>query len=211
MFKYFPRFSFVILLISALGFSGMTSLQAKEQPVILVLGDSLSAAYDIPIESGWASLLQEKLNKEGLSYRVLNESVSGDATSNGLFNMKKIVKREEISYMVLALGANDGLRGTPFEVTRNNLVQIMDLAKQDGAKILLVGINLPANYGAFYKTKFDAVYTDLAKERGIPLLPDLLIDVPKEEEYFLPDRLHPSEKAQPIILESVWRELRKIL
>lgn len=196
--------------ISLIIFTSMNPINAKEKQLILVVGDSLSAAYEIPTEFGWVNLMAQKVEEEGLPYRVLNESISGDTSGNGLYRMREIVQREKkIDHLVLALGANDGLRGLPFQQIKMNLAIIMDLAIKNGAKVLLVGINLPPNYGSFYKKKFDEVYIELAKEYKINLLPSLLQDLSKTEEYFQEDRLHPNENGQLIILRTVWGELKK--
>ena len=201
-----------ILLISPLIMAAFpATTTAASSPVIVVLGDSLSAAHGINPKDGWVTLMQQRLKKEGLPHKVINESISGDTTDNGLYRLPEIIKREKIAYLVLALGANDGLRGMPFPQMKSNLKQIMDMANSQKAKIVLVGITLPTNYGSFYKMQFEQVYNDLAKEYDVPLLPNLLESVPTEEEYFQADRLHPNEAAQPIIMENVWGKLRKIL
>ena len=201
-----------ILLISPLIMVAFpVTTAAASNPVIVVLGDSLSAAHGINPKDGWVTLMQQRLKKEGLPHKVINESISGDTTDNGLYRLPEIIKREKIAYLVLALGANDGLRGMPFPQMKSNLKQIMDMANSQKAKIVLVGITLPTNYGSFYKMQFEQVYNDLAKEYDVPLLPNLLESVPTEEEYFQEDRLHPNEAAQPIIMENVWGKLSKIL
>jgi len=202
---------FIYLILAIYSLVSTVAISETQKSTVLILGDSLSAAYNLAIEDGWANLMQQKIDSKGLPYRILNESISGDTSGNGLYRMKEIVKREKFSHLILALGANDGLRGYPFEQLKENLLAIINLAREQNAKVVLIGIDLPSNYGAFYKNNFDAVYTDLEKEEKLPLLKDLLIDVPKEEGYFLEDRLHPNAKAQPIIMESVWALVGKYL
>ena len=204
--KSFSNF-FVICLIFLTTMWTPINTSARGTPTILVLGDSLSAAYEMPEELGWVNLLRERINSKSLAYEVQNESISGDTSSNGLYRMREIVGRVEFSYMVLALGANDGLRGLAFSQMKQNLSKIIEMAKGTGAKVLLVGINLPNNYGSFYKNRFEGVYKELQKEYDLELVDDLLGDLPKTEEYFLEDMLHPNERAQPIILKTVWQGL----
>lgn len=187
------------------------STNSANSPLVLILGDSLSAGYGINPQDGWVSLMQERMKKKGLTHRILNESISGDTTDNGLSRMPEIIAREKFSFLVLALGANDGLRGLPLQPMKDNLKQIITLAQEQNAKVLLVGIVLPANYGPFYRKQFAQVYVDLAQENNIVLLDNLLKGVPIEEDYFQDDRLHPAEAAQPIIMENVWTQLNKIL
>ena len=200
----------ITLTILLLGMNNMTSMAAGK--TIVVLGDSLSAAYEMAAEDGWVDLLQGKITSKGLAYKVQNESISGDTSGNGLYRMREIVRRGKFSHLVLALGANDGLRGLPFQQMQDNLGGIIKMAQEQGAKVFLIGIDLPGNYGNFYKNGFDAVYVALSKEYDVPLLQaDLLVAVPKVPEYFNDDGLHPNPKAQPLIMESVWDKLNKYL
>lgn len=208
----FRLFFLLSTLTLAMNSSVSTAASNSGKNTLMVLGDSLSAAYDMQIESGWVYLLQNKLNSQGLSYKVQNESISGDTSGNGLYRMSGIIERGKFSHLVLALGANDGLRGLPFPQMQENLGSIIKMAQKQGAKVFLIGIELPNNYGSFYQKNFKAVFVALAKEYDVPLLlTSLLQDLPKIDDNFNEDRLHPNAKAQPIIMESVWAKLSKYL
>lgn len=182
-----------------------------EEKNLVVLGDSLSAAYGIAREQGWVALLARKMEEENYDYRVINESISGDTTAGGLSRLRAIITRQKIDFLLIELGANDGLRGYPLAQMKQNLSEMVRLGRQANAKILLVGVEIPTNYGRRYKDGFRRVYSEVAKEESIALLPSILEDVPLEEEYFIDDRLHPNAAAQPKILATVWRQLSELL
>lgn len=176
---------------------------------ILVFGDSLSAAYGIPRESGWVSLLQQKLQRTHPRYQVVNASISGETTAGGAQRMASTLKQHRPAIVILELGANDGLRGTPVASIEANLAKLIQQARKTRAKVLLLGIQLPPNYGSNYTTRFKAMYARLAKQHRTPLVPFLLEGV--KPEHFQADNLHPAAEAQPLILNTVWQKLLPLL
>jgi acyl-CoA thioesterase-1 len=184
---------------------------------ILVLGDSLSAAYGIPRESGWVGLLEQKLAQRELTNgnvartSVINASISGETTEGGLARLPALLQKYKPSLVVIELGANDGLRGFQIDRLRANLEQLIRLSQASGAKVLLVGIKIPPNYGLRYTSDFYESYTLLAHEYNIPLVPFLLEGVATDPELMQDDRLHPRAGAQPKILNNMWPYLQKML
>lgn len=185
-----------------------TSVSQPEKPVILVWGDSLSAAYGIPVEQGWVSLLQEQLKE---THEVINGSISGETTVGGLTRFPAALVLHEPDYVLLELGANDGLRGLPTERMENNLNEIIELAIKFNVKPILLGIKIPPNYGMVYTDKFDKVFSDLAEKHEIPLLPFLLDGVALDYDLMQADGLHPTAEAQPKVLANVWQVLEPVL
>ncbi len=179
--------------------------------VILIMGDSLSAAYGIETSQGWVALLAERLNARGYAYRVINASVSGDTSAQGLTRLPVELTRHRPAIVILELGANDGLRGLPVEVMQENLAKMLALCKQAGAEVLLLGILLPPNYGPEYTRQFAAVYPRLAREYHVPLAPFLLEGVAQHRELLQADGMHPIATAEPQVLENVWTKLVKLL
>lgn len=178
---------------------------------VLVVGDSLSAAYGIDKQRGWVALLQQRLQQESPAYQVVNASISGDTTRGGLSRLPAALKRESPAVMILALGANDGLRGFPPERTRENLRRMIHQARDAGASVLLLGIKLPANYGSVFGEKFHRIYLDLAAEEQVQLVPFFLEGVAETRELMQADGVHPGVEAQPRILENVWAGLDPLL
>lgn len=174
---------------------------------ILVLGDSLSAAYGIPRERGWVALLQQKLPQT----QVVNAGISGDTTDGGLTRLPALLKKHKPTIVIVELGANDGLRGFQIERTRDNLAQIISLCQKADAKVLLAGIKIPPNYGLRYTRDFHDTYTLAAKRFDVPLLPFLLDGVATDPGLMLDDGLHPNASAQPKILANVWKYLQPML
>ncbi|UOG90485.1 MAG: arylesterase [Candidatus Thiothrix sulfatifontis] len=185
-----------------------TAPASKHAATVLVWGDSLSAAYGIPVETGWVSLLQTKL---GDHYKVVNGSISGETTAGGLTRLPEALKQHEPDYVLLELGANDGLRGIDLPTMRRNLEQMITLSQTADAKVILLGIQLPPNYGTTFTEKFAATYTDLAKQYTIPLLPFLLDGVAENWDLMQADGLHPTAAAQPQLLANVWKVLETAL
>lgn len=186
-----------------------TSFAAKK---ILILGDSLSSGYKININKSWPNLLANRISSLKLDYEVVNSSISGNTTKNGLTRIKNELDRNLPSILILALGSNDGLRAQSPQYIKSNLIKMIDTAKEYGTKVLLVGFKMPGNYGAIYSYKFANVFTDLADEYNLNFVPFLLEGFALDEKnYFLEDKLHPNEKAQPIILENVWDKLKNML
>lgn len=183
---------------------------AAERPLILVVGDSLSAAYNLPTTSGWVSLLEVRL-KQQTTWQVVNASISGETTNGGLTRLPELLRQHQPNIVLLELGANDGLRGLPPTLISNNLEKMLSLSKQSGAKVMLIGILLPPNYGPNYLAQFEQIYPQLAKKHQLSLVPFLLEGVADKPELMQDDGLHPTAAAQPIILETVWLELQALL
>ena len=182
-----------------------------EAPVILVFGDSLSAAYGIPAEQGWVSLLQRRLAERGYPHQVVNASISGDTTSGGLSRLPAALETHHPALIILELGANDGLRGQPPMVMRHNLAQMIELSQQAGAQALLAEMRIPPNYGPLYTQKFQATFDELAQRYAIPLIPFMLDGVAGNPALIQDDGLHPRAEGQPRILENVWKVLESVL
>lgn len=179
--------------------------------VILVVGDSLSAAYGISKQDAWPNLLQQKLHRLGYKYRVVNASISGDTTAGGLARLPKSVKREQPDVVIIELGANDGLRGLSLVKAMDNLEKMIQHSQQADARVLLLGMRLPHNYGADYGEKFHQIYLDVAYKSAIPLVAFFLQGVAETRAMMLADGLHPNADAQPMILENVWQGLVPLL
>lgn len=202
------KFIYHVLLITVLVV--VPALAAGEN-TILVLGDSLSAAYGIEKQQGWVSLLQQRLNENRYDFRVANGSISGDTTAGGLARFASLVKRYRPSIVIIELGANDGLRGQSLSVMQANLQQIIHQAQKQQAKVLLIGIHLPPNYGFAYTRLFHATYERLSEHNSIPLIPFLMEGLANNRSHFQPDYLHPTAEAQPILLQNVWQKLVPLL
>ncbi|HRD48740.1 MAG TPA: arylesterase [Candidatus Contendobacter sp.] len=180
-------------------------------PAILVLGDSLSAAYGIPADQGWVSLLQRRLAERGFPHRVVNSSISGDTTSGGLSRLPAALRRDQPTIVIVELGANDGLRGQPLMEMTANLARIIELSQQAGAQVLLAEMRIPPNYGPLYTQKFQATFSELAKRYNALLIPFLLDGVAGNPALIQEDGLHPRANAQPRILDQVWSVLEPAL
>ncbi|MCX8086156.1 MAG: arylesterase [Rhodocyclaceae bacterium] len=178
---------------------------------LLVFGDSLSAGYGIEARQSWPSLLQARLAAERFPHRVVNASISGETTAGGRSRLPALLKQHRPAIVILALGANDGLRGLPLVQMRANLTAMVREAKAAGARVLLVGMRLPPNYGPDYTREFNASFAAVAKEEKVALLPFLLEPIALDEAAFLPDRLHPTAAAQAKLLDHVWPALLPIL
>jgi acyl-CoA thioesterase I len=178
---------------------------------ILVFGDSLSAAYGIAAKRGWVALLAERLQRERLDYIVLNASISGETTAGGVSRLPRALARHKPAVLILELGANDGLRGLAVDQMEQNLAAMIAMAKKAGATVLLVGMRVPPNYGPEYTDAFAAAFSRIAGAQKVALAPFLLDGVAEDMSLFQSDRIHPTEKAQPRLLENVWRPLRPLL
>ncbi len=181
------------------------------QPVLVVLGDSLSAEYGLPRDTGWVALLRQRLATGRVDYSVANASVSGDTTSGGRARLPAVLQRLKPSIVVVELGSNDALRGVPLATTEQNLRDIIADARHAHAKVVLVGMYVPANYGPDYTQKFHAVYTRLSKELDVPLVPFLLAGIENKPEMFQSDQMHPTQQAQGVLLDNVWPALKPLL
>ncbi len=189
---------------------GMQPAQAAA-PALLVLGDSLSAEYGITRGTGWVTLLQDRLKQERFDYNVVNASISGETTSGGKTRLPDLLSRHKPAIVVVELGANDALRGLPLQTTESNLRQIVSRAQKAGAGVLLVGMRIPPNYGQDYTEKFFSLYPKLASEYKVRLVPFFLDRVMARQDWFQPDRIHPTAEAQPALLETVWPQLKPML
>ena len=165
----------------------------------------------MPERLGWVALLQERLKRERPDYSVVNASISGETTAGGLSRIGQVLERHRPAVMILELGANDGLRGLPVGAMKKNLAAIIEQAQKAGARVLLVGMRLPPNYGEDYSKAFENAFAELAKSRRTALLPFLLEGVAENTALFQPDRIHPTEAAQPQVLKNVWTALRPLL
>ncbi|OMG74459.1 arylesterase [Burkholderia ubonensis] len=181
------------------------------QPVIVVLGDSLSAEYGLPRDTGWVALLRQRLATERIDYSVANASVSGDTTSGGRARLPAVLARLKPAIIVVELGANDALRGVPLATTERNLREIVADAQRARAKVVLVGMFVPPNYGPDYTQKFHGIYTRLSKELGVPLVPFLLAGIENRPDMFQADQIHPTRQAQGVLLDNVWPSLKPLL
>ena len=182
-----------------------------ENPKIMIYGDSLSAAYGIPQQKGWASLLQQKLVSEHYQYDVVNASISGETTSGGASRIRNALSQIKPNIIILELGANDGLRGLPIESMIANLNTIIQEGKKSGAKILLVGMKIPPNYGPQYTKLFSQSYLKLSQEHQIPLVPFMLENIAGKTNLIQDDGLHPNAIAQPLVLDNIWSQLKMLL
>ena len=179
---------------------------------ILVLGDSLSAAYGIPRERGWVALLQEKLAQQKLpNGNVINAGISGDTSDGGLARLPALLQKHRPDIAIIELGANDGLRGFQIQRIRDNLAQIIQLCRKADAKVLLVGVKIPPNYGLRYTSDFYETYTLAAKQFNVPLVPFLLDGVATHPDLMQDDGLHPNAEAQQKLLDNVWKYLQPLL
>ena len=205
MFKrMLSRFCFLFLICCSCAAS------AAEQR-ILVYGDSLSAGFGIAVRESWPALLGQRLKAQGSAFVVANASISGETTAGGRARFAAALGQFKPAVVILALGANDGLRGLPVPAMRENLQAMARLAKQAGARVLLVGMRLPPNYGPQYTRDFDAAYRDIAKAEKLALLPFLLEPIALERDAYQADGLHPTAAAQPKILEHVWGALKPLV
>jgi acyl-CoA thioesterase-1 len=182
-----------------------------ESPKILVLGDSLSAAYGIKVEQGWVALLQDRLKREGYGHRVVNASSSGETTGGALARLPRALERHRPAVVIIELGGNDGLRGLPIAEVRGNFESLIRLSREAGAKVLLVGMRIPPNYGPAYAGAFHELYGELAQRSRVPLVPFFLDGIALDDSLMLEDGLHPNAAAQPRLLALVWPKLKPLL
>ena len=178
---------------------------------VLVMGDSLSAAYGIDREKGWVNLLARRLSRIDSEHQVINASISGETTSGGMRRIRALLHTHQPQIAVLALGSNDGLRASDPKQIEHNLQTMIENARDHNALILLVGFRLPPNYGTSYNAAFEAVFPYLAKQYHLPLVPFLLKNVAEHEDLMQADRYHPTARAQPLILDNIWPELLQLL
>jgi len=194
--------SLFVFLLASFFAAPVTATQA-----ILVFGDSLSAGYGLARGEDWPQLLAQRLQQKKIDYTVVNASISGETTLGGANRIDNALRTHRPAVVILALGANDGLRGTDLAVMRRNLERMIDAAQRSHARVILAGIRMPPNYGQSYTEKFQAIFREVAKTRRVTLVPFLLEGFADKREYFLSDNLHPTAAAQPLILETVWKPL----
>jgi acyl-CoA thioesterase-1 len=197
--------------VLAVALALLVSTAAHAAPKILVFGDSLSAAYGIAQSRGWVALLEERLKRERLDYSVVNASISGETTSGGRSRIRDVLERHRPSVVIVELGANDGLRGLPVAEMKKNLSAMIQASQRAGARVIVVGVRLPPNYGPDYTSAFDAAFAELAKRHRTALVPFLFEGMAENLEMFQPDRMHPNEAAQPVLLETIWSVLGPML
>lgn len=179
--------------------------------MLLVVGDSLSAAYKIPMDKGWVHLLDQRLAQDGYRYRVVNASIPGDTTAGGLARLPDDLKRYHPAIVIIALGGNDGLQGLPLEQMQSNLAGMVRLARGSGARVLLVGVRMPPNYGPVYTRRFVDMFRQVARDTGVPLVREILAGVATHPGLMQTDGLHPKAAGEPRVLDNVWAGLRPLL
>lgn len=202
------------MLLASLAFAVPSQAAAQastRKPVILVVGDSLSAGYGVAVNATWVALLERRLTDQGYGYRVVNASVSGDTTGGALNRLPRALELHRPAIVILELGGNDGLRGLPLKQVRANFEAMISQIKAQGAKPVLIGMRMPTNYGPAYADRFHALYGELAKQYDVPHLDFFLDKVALDPELMQPDGIHPTEKAQPILLDNVWPVLEPLL
>jgi acyl-CoA thioesterase-1 len=178
---------------------------------VLVWGDSLSAGYGLRQQQSWPALLGERISAARLPHKVVNASISGETTAGGLARLPAALETHKPSVVVIELGANDGLRGLPVKAMAANLQAMVDASRKAGAQVLLVGMRMPPNYGPEYTARFEATFRDLAKANRLRLVPFMMEGFADQRHYFQADGIHPVAEAQPLILDTIWRELKPLL
>ena len=198
---------FVLLML------GLAALSATaDAPAILVFGDSISAGYGLAhVDDGWVGMLRAKLKAEGYGYQVINASVSGETTAGGLARLPRALELHPPQIVIIELGGNDGLRALPIDQMRANLTKMIDLSMGIGARVLLLGMRVPSNYGPEYTEKFNSTFADVAHAEKAALVPFLLADVALSPDLMQADGVHPNERGQPKMLAAVWPVLKPLL
>jgi acyl-CoA thioesterase I len=199
-------------MLGLIGLAASLSVHASvAEPVILVVGDSLSAGYGVAVDSTWVALLQKRLAAQGYGYRVVNASISGDTSGGARARLPRALELHKPAVVILELGGNDGLRGLPLRQVRENFEFLIERSQAAGAKVVLVGMRMPPNYGAAYADGFHALYGELAKRYGTPLLGFFLEGVALDEKLMQADGIHPTAAAQPRLLDNLWPVLSQVL
>jgi acyl-CoA thioesterase I len=200
-----------LLLWLTLLFTSFNAYAETTKPIILIYGDSLSAAYGLSQKDGWVSLLSQRLEKNNFPHKVINASISGETTFGGATRIDNALKQHRPAIIIVELGGNDGLRGLPLTDSKSNLEKILRASTKANIRVLLVGMRLPPNYGRDYTEKFHAMYGTLAKQFKAELVPFMLEGVADSRENFQPDNIHPTAKVQPKILDNIWQPLLALL
>ncbi len=207
-------FSRLLLAFAGMGlFSGHARAQSKVKTIVVV-GDSLSAEYGLRRGTGWVALLEKRLAEQKINAKIFNASISGDTTSGGRSRLTALLAQHKPTHVIIELGGNDALRGLPLKMTQDNLNAMADAAQKAGAQVLLLGMQVPPNYGANYSAQFAGAFEAVAKARKAPLVPFFLQGVADGTDalkMFQADRIHPKEEAHPIMLDNVWPTLKKML
>jgi len=202
-------------LLGVLPLLALTAGRASAAPrTILIVGDSLSAEYGLKRGSGWVALLEQRLQRERIDATLVNASISGDTTSGGRSRLPELLRQHRPAHVLIELGGNDALRGLPLDLTRGNLIEMARAAAASGAKVMLLGMQVPPNYGRKYSDDFAKLFADVAKQQRAALVPFLLkgvADGPPALALFQADRIHPTEEAQPLMLDNVWPVLKPLL
>jgi acyl-CoA thioesterase I len=188
-----------------------TAPQSSQTTRILIFGDSLSAAYNMPQDKGWPKLLQDLLKNKQLDIKIINASISGETTEGGLQRLPKQLQLHQPNIVLIELGGNDGLRGFNLDETKNNISKMVELAQAQGAKVLLAGIQLPPNFGRTYTSKFYNLFQQVKETYQIALIPFILEDVATNTNLMQSDGIHPNQLGQPIIMQTVWQHLQPLL
>lgn len=191
--------------------TGAPQASRSDRPTLLVLGDSLSAEYGLTRGTGWVQRLSERLSARGFDYRIVNASISGETTAGGLTRIEGLLRRQRPAIVIIELGGNDALRGLDLASTRSNLRAMAQRARAAGARVMLLGMQMPPNYGVSYGQGFSRLFAEVARETESALVPFFLEDIGDRFEYFQPDRIHPNESAQPLMMERVWPALEALL
>lgn len=184
---------------------------AGSAPTLVVLGDSLSAGYGLPRGAGWVNLLAQRLRQQGYPHRVVNASISGDTTLGGRNRLATVLSQNRPAWVLIELGANDGLRGQPVDLMKANLEAMVRQSKAQQAAVMLIGMRLPPNYGAAYGRDFTQVFKAVSTKHNVPLVPFLMEGFAQSREMFLSDGIHPAAAAQPLILDTIWKTLGPLL
>lgn len=200
------KIRFILLIM---GILMSNAIQAQDN--ILILGDSLSAGYGLKTEQNWVTLLQQRLDQQYPDYKIINASISGDTTTNGLNRLPAALKLSQPKIIIIELGANDGLRGLPLGYTKNNLEKIIKASQQQTSQILLLGMKIPPNYGKKYTQAFAESFPQLAEQYELALVPFMLEGVSGHPKYIQTDGLHPNAQAQALILDNIWPYLQTLL
>jgi acyl-CoA thioesterase I len=203
-----------LLIIASAASPLMYAGTATVAPTILVVGDSLSAEYGLKRGSGWVQLLVNQFKETHFPATVINASISGDTTSGGGARLESLLKKHKPHYVIIELGGNDALRGMPLSTTEDNLNKMTQISKKAGARVLLIGMQVPPNYGREYGDRFSAMFANVARINKVALVPFLLkgvADSPDSVKLFQNDRIHPKEEAHPTMLANVWPELKRIM
>jgi acyl-CoA thioesterase I len=178
---------------------------------ILILGDSISAGYGIEVHQGWVALLQQRLQQQGYPYTVVNASISGDTTANGLARLPQALRNHQPAITIIELGGNDGLRGIQPAIIQHNLAKLITLAQQARSRVLVLGVRLPPNYGSDYTQQFHQLFNALRAQKNISVVPLFLEEIDDNPKFMQPDGIHPTALAQKQLLENVWKTLKPML